>query len=84
MDALLPGEQIRELLVCGGALVIVEDRDLFHARVKDAPAGAQAGRHLFARVFFACGAAGAFVLGGFLRGIATTAVSEASASDCST
>src|SRR5262249_21672566 len=47
MDALLLGEQVGQLVIRRSSLVIVEDRNLFHAAVEDAPAGAQARRRLF-------------------------------------
>src|SRR5207249_11645266 len=46
VEALIPGEQVRELLVRGDPLIVVEDRDLFHAAVEDAPAGAAPRRRL--------------------------------------
>src|SRR5438105_7741076 len=52
MQALVPGQQVGELLIRSGALIIIEDRDLFHARVEDAPTGAQAGRRFFRPYFF--------------------------------
>src|SRR5262249_8342409 len=52
IGCVLPGEQIRELLICGRALVIVEDRDLFHARVKRRPSGRAGGAAPFSLAFF--------------------------------
>src|SRR5438045_1631632 len=59
------GKQIRDLLIRGGALVVVKDRDLFHAGVEDAPAGAHAGRGFFGAHFFYLRRCGSFCLAPF-------------------